>query len=153
MKEQAALLLTSFYLVVLLLILIIDLRQRRVLNSLALPTTLVALFAGLASEHPVFLRSASGAALGFLFFYVLYWLGKKLYGPTALGFGDVKLAMLLGAILGAHQILLTLSLGMLLAGIAAVTLMATRRAGKRSTLPYGAFMASAGIFMLLWTTF
>ena len=150
MNEPATLLLTLFYVAVLLLILIFDVRQHRILNLLALPALMVALLAGLARGRSDFLFAILGAAVGFLFFYALYWLGGKYYGPGALGFGDVKLAMLLGAMLGADQVLITLSLGMIVAGIVGLSLLFAGRAEKRSALPYGAFLAGAGIVTLVW---
>jgi leader peptidase (prepilin peptidase)/N-methyltransferase len=144
-------LIASFYIIVLLLIMVIDLQQRRILNEIALPATLVALAISLAFGRETFFLALLGALIGFLFFYALFWLGGRLYGPGALGFGDVKLAMLLGAMLGLQHILHTLALGILLAGLAAFLLLFAGRAGRRGTLPYGAFLAAAGIFMLLWT--
>jgi leader peptidase (prepilin peptidase)/N-methyltransferase len=143
--------LTIFYIVILLLILLVDIRDQRVLNKLALPGTVLALGAGLANGREAFVLSLSGAILGFLFFYALYWIGKKLYGPAALGFGDVKLAMLLGAILGFQQVLIVLSLGMLLAGITGIVLLLTKMGNRQSALPYGAFLAFTGIIALIWT--
>ena len=144
--------LTAFYIVVLLLILLVDIRERRILNALALPGTVVALLAGLANGRDTFLAALLGAVIGFLFFYALYRVGRKLYGSSALGFGDVKLAMLLGAILGIQQVLIVLSLGMLLAGLAALVLLLAKRGGAQSSLPYGAFLAFAGIMALIWTS-
>jgi leader peptidase (prepilin peptidase)/N-methyltransferase len=143
--------LSAFYIVILLLILLIDAKERRILNVLALPGTLIALGAGLANGRAAFLVALSGAILGFLFFSILYWIGGKLYGSEALGFGDVKLAMLLGAIVGIHQVLIVLASGMLLAGFAGVVLLLANQGKKESTLPYGAFLAFAGIVALVWT--
>jgi leader peptidase (prepilin peptidase)/N-methyltransferase len=144
-------LIACFYIIVLLLIIIVDLQQRRILNEIALPATLVALAISLAYGRESFLLALLGALIGFLFFYTLFWLGGRLYKPGALGFGDVKLAMLLGAMLGLQYILHTLALGILLAGLAAFLLLLAGRVGRRNTLPYGAYLAAAGIFMLLWT--
>jgi leader peptidase (prepilin peptidase)/N-methyltransferase len=146
-----AVILTAFYIVILLLILLVDARERRILNVLALPGTFVALGAGLANGRDTFLVALFGAVIGFLFFSVLYWIGGKMYGTNALGFGYVKLAMLLGAVVGMHQVFLVLASGMLLAGLAAVVLLMANRKRKDSTLPYGAFLAFAGIVALVWT--
>lgn len=143
--------LTTFYIVILSLILLVDVRERRILNALALPGTLFAIGAGLANGREAFLTALSGALLGFFFFYTLYWIGRKLYGSKALGFGDVKLAMLLGAILGIHQVLIVLSFGMLLAGFAGIVLLSAKQGNRQSALPYGAFIAFAGIVALIWT--
>lgn len=143
--------LTLFYVVVLLLILFFDIKQRRILNLLVLPGTLVALGAGLAESKTAFLLALSGAVVGFLFFYVLYWIGSRRYGSAALGFGDVKLAMMLGAILGIQKVFIVLSSGMILAGLAAIVYLWVKQGNRRSTLPYGAFLATAGIVFLLGT--
>ncbi len=151
-NSQVALLVTIVYLLVLLLILVIDLRQRRILNAVALPATILALLVGMLAGWDSFLLALLGALAGFLFFYLFYLLGMKLYGPGALGFGDVKLAALLGAMLGFQYIWPALLLGMLLAGLASILLVLSGRARRRSSLPYGAFLAGSGIMVLLWTS-
>ena len=138
---------------VLLAILVIDLRQRRVLNVLALPAAGLALLVGLANGHEPFLLALGGATVGFALFYALYWLGRKLYGTAVLGFGDVKLAMLIGAMVGLSQVLVALALGILLAGLGSAALLLSRQAGPRSMVPYGAFLAAAGMIVLLVPAF
>jgi len=141
----------GFYIVILLLIMVVDIRQRRILNVIALPATVLALLISLTQGTRFFYLTFLGALIGVLFFYLLFWFGKRLYGPGALGFGDVKLAMLLGAMLGFQHILFTLALGLLLAGVTGVILLcAGRRFHLRSTLPFGVFLAWAGIIMLVW---
>lgn len=146
------LLITCLYIMVLLLIIGVDLHQRRILNKVTLPGTLVALLISLAYGWQPFFLALLGALIGFLVFYGLFWLGGRKYGPGALGFGDVKLAMLLGAMLGLQHILFTLALGMLLAGLAAILLILAGRAGQKRTLPFGAYLAAAGVVMLVWTS-
>jgi leader peptidase (prepilin peptidase)/N-methyltransferase len=150
--NQTGIWLTGIYILVLALILIIDLQQRRILNAIALPATILALVAGFLDGQEAFLSALLGATAGFLFFYLLYWLGRKLYGNGTLGFGDVKLALLLGAMLGLQNIWSALVLGMILAGLISILLLISGRAGLRTSLPYGAFLAGAGIAVLVWTT-
>lgn len=150
--NQTAALITGFYILVLSLILLVDLQQRRILNMIALPVTLLALAAGLIDGRESFAVALLGSLAGFLFFYLLYWVGRKFYGRGALGFGDVKLAMLLGAMLGLQDVWPALALGLLLTGLASILLLLTGRAGLRTGLPYGAFLAGAGIIVLVWTT-
>ncbi len=143
-------LITGIYILVLFLILLVDLRQRRILNAVTLPATLLALAVGLINGRETFLIALLGALAGFVFFYLLYLAGRKFYGHGALGFGDVKLAMLLGAILGLQYVWPALVLGLLLAGLTAVLLLLSGRAALRTSLPYGAFLAGAGIIVLVW---
>jgi leader peptidase (prepilin peptidase) / N-methyltransferase len=143
---------TVLYIAILLLIMVIDLRRRRILNIIALPATGLALLLSLAQGWRSFYLTILGALIGFLFFYLLFLLGKRLYGAGALGFGDVKLALLLGAMLGFHYIIFTLALGILMAGVTALILMSGRQRFHRwNTLPYGVFLAWAGIMVLVWT--
>lgn len=146
-------LLPVLYSSVLLAILVIDLRQRCVLNVLALPATVLALLAALAGGREALLLALGGATVGFALFYALFWLGRKLYGTAVLGFGDVKLAMLIGAMVGLSHVLIALALGILLAGLGSAALLLSRQAGPRSMIPYGAFLAAAGMIVLLTPAF
>ncbi len=150
--NHAAVWLTGIYILVLIVILLVDLRQRRIMNLITLPTTALALLAGFAGGRESFVVTLLGAAAGFLFFYLLYWFGKWLYGPGALGFGDVKLAMLLGAMVGLQYIWPTLALGLLLAGLASILLLLFGQASMHTSLPVGVFLSTAGIMILVWTT-
>jgi leader peptidase (prepilin peptidase)/N-methyltransferase len=60
--------------------------------------------------------------------------------PAGLGFGDVKLLGLLGLLLGWvgwEQLVTGVFLGLVVGALAAVTLLATRRARWRTALPFG----------------
>ena len=92
----------------------------------------------------------AGTAVAGFIFYVIYWVGGRLFGDGALGFGDVKLAMLLGAMLGFHRIFFGLLLGVLFGGLISLLLLLTRRVSRHDALPYGQYLALAGIIMLIW---
>lgn len=131
---------------VMVLLAVIDWEQRRVPNIIVLPATAVAL--ALAWAGGALLSSAAAAALAFAFFLALHALGRRLFGPGALGMGDVKLAALIGAVFGVEHVVYALGLGVLLAGAAAAGLLATGRAQRGDTLPFGHFMALAAVFVL-----
>lgn len=131
---------------VLLLLAALDLVYRLVPNVIVFPAVLGAVLLGPA---PSPLSSVIGALAGLAFFGGLYWLGRKLYGTAALGMGDVKLAMLLGALLGAVGVWYALLLGMVLAGLTAAGLLLGKQVDRRSTIPYGSFMALAGLVVIV----
>jgi len=95
-----------------------------------------------------------GAVAGYVFFYVLYRLAQLIYGPNsgALGGGDVKLAMAMGAMLGFHRIFFALFLGIVLGGVVTLLLLLSGRVNRHAHLPYGQYLALAGIIMLIWGT-
>ena len=69
--------------------------------------------------------------------------------PGALGMGDVKLAMMLGAALGANAAS-ALTLGLFVCGLVAIALVALRgRAALKSDIPLGPFLAFGALVLLL----
>lgn len=91
---------------------------------------------------PFFLTGLLAAA----FFAILYLTsrGKKL------GFGDVKLAFLLGLIFGYPLGFMAIVLGIWLATLAALILILTRRASRKDPMPLGAFLCLAAIGTIIF---
>lgn len=141
---------TAFYTAVLLLIIVIDLEHRLILHVVTFPVTLLALLLTFINPDNNLLLAVTGAAAGFISFFLLYQLGILLFGPGALGFGDVTLAMTMGAMLGLHRIIFALIIGIVLGGIISLFILLIRRSAARSYLPYGQYLATGGIVMLIW---
>jgi len=132
---------------VLVLLAVVDWEQRRLPNVVVLP----ALAAAVAlSAEP--LAAALAAALAFAVFLGLFVLGRRLYGPGALGMGDVKLAALVAAVVGLPAAGYALLLGVLLAGGAAAIWLLSGHSGRGALLPYGTFLALGGIIGLIIIT-
>ncbi|MET1085826.1 MAG: A24 family peptidase [Arthrobacter sp.] len=101
---------------------------------------------GLLAMHAI--RTAAGAAILWLFYFVL-----RFAYPPGMGFGDVKLAGVLGMYLGylgwGHLFAGTF-LAFLLGGLWSVALLAARRGTLKSSIPFGPFMlAGSAAAMLL----
>lgn len=122
---------------------LIDLDTHRLPNALVLPSYIVGLVllgaAALVGGDPFALaRAAIGGAALFLFYLVL-----ALVRPDGMGFGDVKLAGVLGLFLGFlgwAPLLVGAFAAFLLGGLFGIALLATRRAGRRSGIPFGPWM-------------
>ena len=140
----------SFYIAVLILVIVIDLEHRLILHVVTFPTTAFALIASFFLTDNNLRLALAGAVAGFIFFYLAYLLGRRLFGPGALGFGDVTLATMMGAMLGFQRIFFALVLGILLAGIFGLLALASRRASRRTYFPYGPFLAIGGITTIIW---
>lgn len=148
------LLVNGFHIAVLVLIIVIDLENRLIFDKVTYPATLLALAGSLVvtkAENTLPLALA-GAIAGYVFFYILFWLAQSFYGAGsgALGGGDVKLAMAMGAMLGFHRIFFALFLGIALGGVISLALLLSRRVSRHTHLPYGQYLALAGIIMLIW---
>jgi prepilin signal peptidase PulO-like enzyme (type II secretory pathway) len=83
-------------------------------------------------------------AAGFFLFIFLISRGKWM------GFGDVKLAVLLGLVLGFPNILVGLFLAFLFGAIIGVIIMALKKKGLKSEIPFGPFLIAGTFVALLW---
>ncbi|WP_084080251.1 prepilin peptidase [Edaphobacter aggregans] len=80
-----------------------------------------------------------------LLLLAIRWLYRTLRHQEGLGLGDVKLLAMIAAFLGFWPAILSLFLGAFAASLYAVVLLARRRAGAFTKLPFGSFLAAAGL--------
>ena len=129
---------------VLVAVTVTDLERRIIPNRIILPALAAALVVQTLREPSVEWVVASAAAGAF-------FLALALVYPAGLGMGDVKLAAFLGAWLG-WDVLFALIVGSLLGAVGALVVVAgAREAGwRKTTLPYGPFLAAGGIVGLFF---
>jgi len=68
----------------------------------------------------------------------------------AIGFGDVKLAGLIGLATGPRLVLLSLTLGAILGGAVGIILLSFKLKKRQEPLPFGSFLAIATMLTLIW---
>lgn len=141
------LLVSWFYAAFLLTVLVIDLEHRRVLNVMILPAAVLALAFSFLPGKPPPLNALMGGIIGFGFFLLL-----ALISRGKLGAGDVKLAGVIGLMVGFPDVLVTLCVGMILAGLVAIFLLITRRATRKSYMAYAPYLSLAALaaLFLIW---
>jgi leader peptidase (prepilin peptidase)/N-methyltransferase len=83
---------------------------------------------------------------------VIRWLYKLIRHREGMGLGDVKLLALIAAFLGFWPAILALFVGVLLASIYAIVLLARGHASRATRLPFGSFLAAAGLITALFGT-
>jgi leader peptidase (prepilin peptidase)/N-methyltransferase len=151
LDDPAVYWLYALYSAILILVIVIDLERRLILHVVTFPTTIFAIAVGSwLDSYNLWYLALLGAVAGYAIFYLLYLLGQWLFGPGALGFGDVTLSMTLGAMLGLHRLPFALIIGIFLGGAASLLLLATRRGKFGSRFAYGPYLAVAGLAMLIW---
>ncbi len=101
------------------------------------------------AEFQLPISALGGAVLAAVSFWLLGILATKVFKKDALGFGDVKLMLALGARVGATWALLAMSLLAVLVGaVLSVLFMSTGKMKRDSIIPFGPFLAGAGIMMV-----
>jgi leader peptidase (prepilin peptidase) / N-methyltransferase len=116
--------------------------------------TLPLLWAGLLfNAFGVFadLKSAVlGAAAGYLLLWSVYWLFKLATGKEGMGFGDFKLLAAIGAWTGWAMLPLTILLSSFVGAVVGIALMVLAKHGRDVPIPFGPYLAAAGVIALLW---
>jgi prepilin signal peptidase PulO-like enzyme (type II secretory pathway) len=120
-----------------------DVATRRIKNVVTIPGSLLALLL-----RAVFDRSALGEVviaglLAFLFFLVL-----AIVSRGGIGMGDVKLAAMLGFLLGS-AVVPALVVGTVAGGIVSATMIARSPSARRRHIAYGPFLAFGGAVAIL----
>ncbi len=133
---------------------VIDLRERLLPNRVLLPATVGALLlltvaAAAGDRWDDLLRAvlAGAAAFGVL-------LVMALVSPAGMGMGDVKLAGLLGLLLGWlgwPAVILGFLLGFLAQALVGLALIAVRRAGRHTELPFGPALVLGAVLATGWS--
>jgi leader peptidase (prepilin peptidase)/N-methyltransferase len=139
-----------FYTAWLLLVLVIDFEHRRVLNVMLPPAIVVALLAPVLTalqwaNLPTVNSALLGGGAGFLVFALIFVIGRG----RMMGAGDVKLAGVIGLMVGYPMVWPALMLGILLGGLAAIFLIIRSRSAK-SYMAYGPYLA-LGALIVLWS--
>jgi leader peptidase (prepilin peptidase)/N-methyltransferase len=88
-----------------------------------------------------------GAALLLL---LVRWLYKAIRHRDGMGLGDVKLIAMIAAFLGFWPAILSLFIGTLAAALYGAVLLAQRRVGGASKLPFGSFLCVGGLVAALY---
>ncbi len=140
-------LILGVYLAALTVLLATDLDQRLLPDAITLPLIPYALMVVLLGWDPLLagkelgIASALAAGVGAPIALVVT---DRLFGG-ALGMGDVKLAVSLGLMYGVSRLLAGFLVAAILAAVVLLALMALRRLGRRSVVPFGPILIAAAV--------
>nr|WP_079127621.1 A24 family peptidase [Streptomyces sp. TP-A0874] len=130
----------------------VDGAVHRLPDVLTLPLAAAAVvLLGVAALLPGHAGSWTGALLGGLALTAFYFL-LFLIHPNGMGFGDVKLALSLGALLGWYGWTVLVAgafAGLLLGSVYGVGLILLRGKGRKTAMPFGPFMIGGALLGLL----
>lgn len=141
-----------YYLVMAVRLTVIDIKHQLLPNRIVFPSAAVAGVLLLSAclfmlDGATALRTVLGAAVMWAVYVVL-----RLISPSSMGYGDVKLAFVLGLYLGFvswQAVLWGTVLAFLLGAVWGLILIASRRGTGKTQIPFGPFMLAGALVALV----
>ena len=87
---------------------------------------------------------------GYLSLWSVYWGFKLLTGKEGMGYGDFKLLAAMGAWLGWQMLPQLILLSSLVGAVIGIALITLAKRGKDIPMPFGPYLAVAGVIALFW---
>lgn len=91
-----------------------------------------------------------GAIAGYLVLWIVYWVFKWVTGKEGMGYGDFKLLAAIGAWLGWKMLPAVILLSSLVGAVVGILLIVLARHGRHVPIPFGPYLAAAGVIALFW---
>ncbi|NMF90398.1 prepilin peptidase [Aromatoleum petrolei] len=128
----------------------IDLDTQLLPDSLTLPLLWLGLALNLDSTYADISASVIGAMAGYLALWSVYWMFKLATGKEGMGYGDFKLLAAVGAWLGWQMLPLTILFSSLVGALVGISLIVFARHGRNVPIPFGPYLATAGVLAMFW---
>lgn len=128
----------------------IDFDTQLLPDSITLPLLWIGLLFNLADTYASIDAAVIGAIAGYLTLWSVFWLFKLATGKEGMGYGDFKLLAALGAWLGWQLLPAIILLSSLVGACVGITLILFARHGRNVPIPFGPYLAAAGLIALFW---
>ena len=148
-SDPLAFALFGAWFVTLIIGLAIDLDQRLLPDLLTLPVIPIAAIYAWSGANPLVGTELIPAVLAAVAIPALLYLPSIPFGAGAFGIGDVKLLAGVGLMAGGAAALGSVVFALALSGVVIVVLLATRRIGRRTYIPFGPFFIIGALWAVL----
>lgn len=128
----------------------IDFDTQLLPDVITLPLLWLGLLFNLFGIYTDLQSAVIGAIVGYLSLWAVYWAFKLLTGKDGMGYGDFKLLAALGAWLGWPMLPLTILLSSFVGAVVGISLMVLTKRGRNIPIPFGPYLAAAGLLALFW---
>lgn len=128
----------------------IDLDTQLLPDSITLPLLWLGIAFNLGGAFVDLSTSIIGAMAGYLALWSVYWLFKLTTGKEGMGYGDFKLLAALGAWLGWQMLPTIILLSSVVGAIVGISLIVATHHGRNVPIPFGPYLAAAGVIALFW---
>jgi prepilin signal peptidase PulO-like enzyme (type II secretory pathway) len=129
----------------LIIIFIYDLKHYLIPDKVLFPAIIISLIYNLIHWQNI-LNALLAVIIASGFFLIIFLISKGKW----MGFGDVKLAVLMGLLLGFPNVLLALFLAFFFGAIIGLTLMFLEKKNLKSEIPFGPFLIIGTFISIFW---
>ena len=135
---------------VLVVLTAIDLDHQLLPDSLTLPLVWIGLLLNIDNTFVSLESAVLGAVFGYLCLWSVFWLFKIITGKEGMGHGDFKLLAALGAWFGLAALPTIVLLSSVVGAVLGVALIVTGKQDRETPMPFGPFLAGAGLIHLFY---
>jgi len=128
----------------------IDFDTQLLPDDITLPLLWFGLALNIWGTYTSLTSAVVGAIAGYLALWSVYWVFKLATGKEGMGFGDFKLLAAIGAFLGWKMLPAVILLSSLVGAVVGILLIVLARHGRHVPIPFGPYLAAAGIIALFW---
>ncbi|HKB82986.1 MAG TPA: A24 family peptidase [Burkholderiales bacterium] len=128
----------------------IDIDTQLLPDDITLPLLWLGLLINLNNGFTPLQSAVTGAVAGYVSLWAVYWLFKLTTGKEGMGFGDFKLLSAIGAWLGWKMLPIVILLSSLVGAVVGIALIVFTRHGRNTPIPFGPYLAAAGLIALFW---
>jgi leader peptidase (prepilin peptidase) / N-methyltransferase len=129
---------------------VIDIDTQLLPDDITLPLIWLGLLVNLNGTFAPLQSAVIGAVAGYLSLWAVYWLFKLATGKEGMGYGDFKLLAVIGAWLGWNMLPVVILLSSMVGALVGISLIAFARHGRNTPIPFGPYIATAGLIALFW---
>ncbi|MDH3318257.1 MAG: A24 family peptidase [Betaproteobacteria bacterium] len=134
----------------LLALAVIDLDTQLLPDDITLPLLWAGLLINFSGAFAPLRTAVIGAVAGYLSLWLVYWAFKLATGKEGMGHGDFKLLAAIGAWLGWQKLPLVILLSSVVGAAVGISLIVFARHGREKPIPFGPYLAAAGVIALFW---
>lgn len=140
----------AVFVTVLIALCFIDFDTQLLPDSLTLPLLWLGLLVNIPGTFTDLASAVIGAVAGYLALWSIYWLFKLIAKKEGMGYGDFKLLAAIGAWTGWKMLPLVILASSVIGAIVGILLIVLARHGRDVPIPFGPYLAGAGIVALFW---
>ena len=128
----------------------IDFDTQLLPDDITLPLLWLGLLLNLGGNFADLKSAVIGAMAGYLALWSVYWGFKLATGKEGMGYGDFKLLAAIGAWFGWQMLPMTILLSSVVGAVVGIALIVFARHGRNTPIPFGPYLATAGVIALFW---